>query len=269
MAMVNQKVLKSGFDSFSQTPMKGARMLENHRQLLRINRAHIFLDELHQDYDARGWYNLDPVFRHIITQHRKYDQVLHWSAQSWEYMDPFVRRNTDFVWQHTAVFRDPDTGKSRFGIHRAKKISGVERELKRRRPKILAKKWILIRPKIFNTYDSYKKIALTSKHVTDQELEAITDPYDGEVIEDLTAAQAAVHGIRDLVPSEFLEDPEEEEKDKIRALKAEHEAQDDGDLIEGQQPPDHGDPIEQIPNPRRGLFGKWIHRRDPPNKRTQ
>lgn len=208
MAEVCQRMINDGYDCFGSTPFLGARLIENHRQLLRIERAHIFFDEWHQDHDAKEWYNLDPVLRHIVTQHRKYKLVIHWSAQHYKFMDSYIRRETSFIWEHEALFRDRDSGSSRirfkipfceqvYGLHRAWKYAALEAELNHRNPKILEKKYFFIKPSIFKTYDSYKKILLTSKQLEDSELEKIKDPYNAPLITDAHAVATDIKHKRD------------------------------------------------------------------------
>jgi len=213
MAEACQQALKAGMDCFGTTPFKGARLLENHRQLLRIQNANIFFDEWHQDLDAKEWYHLDPVLKHIITQHRKYNLVIHWSAQAWQFMDSFIRRETAFVWEHEALFRNPTTGRSRIaakipffgeirGLHRATKYAAYEAELKHRKPKILAKKLFFIRGNVYNTYDSYKKIMLTSKQISDEEILKITDPYHSPKITNPSEAASKIKHKR-MIPDDL------------------------------------------------------------------
>jgi len=214
MAEVCQKVLASGSECFGTTPFQGARLLDNHRQLLRIENAHIFFDEWHQDHDAKAWYNLDPVLRHIVSQHRKYKLTIHWSSQHFLFMDSFIRRETDFVWDHEAINRDPMTGRSKitfprlgiYGLHRAIQYPALEVELKHRRPVVLSKRIFTIRKKIFDTYDSYKKIMLNASQVTDEEIAAITDPYKAEVIEKVEQGMSTVQAIRTLPKGLFSSD---------------------------------------------------------------
>lgn len=206
MTQIGQRLIKEGKDVFSTHEMKGSRPIENARQLIRMNHCTVFFDEMHQDYDARQWYNLDPVVKHVLTQSRKYSITVYWSAQDWFYMDPFIRRITDFAWMHEATFRDPDTGRSRIGRHRAYKVAGADLEMKRRRPQILARKTIWITKKIVGAYDSYKKIMLTSNKVTNEELEAIKDPYEAPVIEKIERAKhtgASIKAPRDIPPQLF------------------------------------------------------------------
>jgi len=220
MAEVCRQVLNAGLDCFGTTPFQGARLLENERQLLRIENAHIFFDEWHQDHNAKEWFNLDPVLSHIVTQHRKYNLVIHWSAQAFGFMDSFIRKETMFVWDHEALFRDPNTGRSKIvgklpfigkfnGLHKAIKYPAWEIELKHRKPKVLASRHFLIRENVYTTYDSYKKIMLTSKQVSDSELEAITDPYNAEVIKDVASVSHVKH--KRAVPDDILSsDPTED-----------------------------------------------------------
>jgi len=243
MAEVCQKLVKQGIDCFGTTPFEGARLLENHRQLLRVDGGHIFFDEWHQDLDAREWYHLDPVLKHIITQHRKYNLVIHWSAQAYAFMDPYVRRETTFVWDHEALFRDAQSGRSRVsgripflgevrGLHRRIKYPAWEVELKHRRPQVLSSQYFFIREKVYRTYDSYKKIALTSKHVTDGEIDAIRDPYKAEVIRDVKAVATVMH--KRPVPDVLLTGPgaTEQVQNKQRHLVGEQGRFDDDEQAE-------------------------------------
>ena len=234
MAEVCQRMIASGIDCFGSTPFAGARLLENHRQLLRIERAHIFFDEWHQDHDAKQWYNLDPVLRHIITQHRKYKLVIHWSAQHFKFMDSYVRRETTFIWEHEALFRDPDSGISRVkfnlpyfgkveGMHRAWKYAALEAELNHRKPKILEKKTFFIQAAVYNSYDSYKKIHLSAAQISNSEVEAISDPYLAPTIGDPHAtADGIVHARSVFLPpdpskngdADFVSEEERLNRDK-------------------------------------------------------
>jgi len=243
MAEVCQRMIASGIDCFGSTPFAGARLIENHRQLIRIERAHIFFDEWHQDHSAKEWYNMDPVLQHIVTQHRKYKLVIHWSAQHFLFMDSYIRRETTFVWQHEALFRDPDSGISRVqfnmpfvgevkGLHKAIKYAALEAELKHRKPLILEKRYFFIKPKVYNSYDSYKKILLTSDHVSNAELEAITDPYLAPKIDDVTKVAAEVTHYRkspDLSPDPFIDEIADLESQQ-NTLDSDNQTQDDEKL---------------------------------------
>jgi len=268
MAEVAQRMLKSGIDVFGNIAFDGGRLLENHRQLIRIENAHIFFDEWHQDHDAKQWYNLDPVLRHIVTQHRKYKLVIHWSAQSFFFMDSYVRRETTFVWDHEALFRDPDNGRSKVcaklpfigeikGLHRAIKYPAWEVELKHRHPKILEKKTFFIRRDVFESYDSYKKIMLSSSQVTDAELQAITDPYAAPKIENVHEVAAHTLAKRDATILMTAPDPsEDKDANLIREeyrFDRDNERENDVKLIQGNERPDDFrsrvevvDPIENL-----------------------
>lgn len=271
MAQACQAALRAGMDCFSTTPMKGARLLDNHRQLLRIESAHIFFDEWHQDLDAREWYHLDPVLKHIITQHRKYNLVIHWSAQAWKFMDPYVRRETMFVWDHEALFRDPNTGRSRivgwipfigkvYGLHRATKHPAWEIEISRRRPRVLATKRFFILPSVIETYDSYKKIMLTSKQVADSEIQAILDPYIASTITDIKQVETVKH--KRAIPDALLAAPANPGKDarpdlvgEQDALNDDEEAEDRVELSERQENADDGRAGMEVLNPVEHLGG--------------
>lgn len=182
MTQTALKLIKKGEIVFSRHEIEGAYPLVDERELLRMQHCHVFFDEWHQDHSAKEWYFLDEVVKHIVTQSRKYSILIHWSAQHWLYMDAFIRRNTDYVWEHEALFRDPNTGASRFGLHYARKITGLQAELKYRRPDILAKRYFFIKKKVYNAYDSFKPIMLSKAKISDEELEAIADPYQRERI---------------------------------------------------------------------------------------
>lgn len=273
MAEVCQRMLAQGFDCFGSTPFAGARLLENHRQLIRIEKAHIFFDEWHQDHDAKEWYNLDPILRHIVTQHRKYKLVIHWSAQHFMFMDPYIRRETTFVWDHEALFRDPDSGISRIqfkipyigevkGMHRAKKYAAWEIELKRRRPTVIEKKTFFIVPSVYNSYDSYKKIMLSAKHVSDADINAITDPYQTEKIDDPHQLAASIIHKRALVAA--ANPSEDEECDLIakqNALDGDNETQNNIELIERKNDADDLSASMEIRNPIENSGRQRLRRR--------
>jgi hypothetical protein len=182
MTSIALSLIQRGEIVFSRHELEGAYPLVDEREMLRMNDCHVFFDEWHQDHGAKEWWNLDEVLKHMVTQSRKYSIVIHWSAQHWLYMDSFIRRNTDYCWEHRALFRDADTGASKIGLHKAVKISGIDVELKRRQPEILAKKWIWIKPKVYQQYDSFKPIMISKTKLSDDEINAIADPYSRDKI---------------------------------------------------------------------------------------
>jgi hypothetical protein len=199
---------------FSRHEIEGAYPLVDERELLYMQHCHVFFDEWHQDHTAKDWYNLDEVVKHIVTQSRKYSIIIHWSAQHWLYMDSFIRRNTDFCWRHEALFRDPATGMSRFGLHRRTKVAGIEMELKHARPEVLANQLFLVRPKIYKKYDSFKPIMLSRAKLSDDEILAIKNPYSREathVTADDHSEKAAIAFLKndELVPEDVGADYEE------------------------------------------------------------
>jgi hypothetical protein len=177
MTQVALKLIERGEIVFSRHEIEGAYPIVSERELLRMHDCNVFFDEWHQDHSAKEWWDMDEVVKHIVTQSRKYSIIIHWSAQHWLYMDSFIRRNTDYCWQHEAMIRDPDTGNSRIGWHRARKIAGLEEELKHTRPQVLASKNIWIKKKIYEKYDSFKPIMLSKAKLSDDEINAIQDPY--------------------------------------------------------------------------------------------
>lgn len=180
MTQIALKLIEQGKIVFSRHELEGAYPILDEREMLRMRDCHVFFDEWHQDHSAKEWWNLDEVLKHMVTQSRKYSMIIHWSAQHWLYMDSFIRRNTDYVWEHQAKFRDPDTGESRIGWHRAKKIAGIEAELRHRNPKILATKNIWIKKNIYQKYDSFKPLMISKAKLSDEEINAIADPYSRE-----------------------------------------------------------------------------------------
>lgn len=165
---------------FSRHELEGAYPIVDEREMLRMSDCHVFYDEWHQDHSAKDWWDMDEVLKHIITQSRKYGIIIHWSAQHWLYMDAFVRRNTDYVWEHEALFRNPETGESRLHLHRTEKFTGLEVELKHRHPARLARKYFFATPKVFNNYSSYKPIMLSKEKLSDEDILKIQDPYSRE-----------------------------------------------------------------------------------------
>jgi len=182
MTQIALDLVRRGEIVFSRHEIEGAYPLVDEREMLRMTDCHVFFDEWHQDHSARDWWHMDEVLKHIVTQSRKYGITIHWSAQHWLYMDAFIRRNTDFCWEHVALARDPDTGVSRFGIHRAYKMAGIDVELKRKGRPPLARRWIFVSKRVYEKYDSFKPIMLSKAKLTDEEVAAISDPYSREPI---------------------------------------------------------------------------------------
>lgn len=271
MAETAQNLIKKKIDVFGTTPFKGGRVLENERQLMRIQNAHVFFDEWHQDHDAKEWYQMDPVLKHIVSQHRKYGLVIHWSAQNWFFMDAFIRRETAFVWEHEAMFRDRMSGRSRIrgtlpfigrfdGLSRAFKYAGMEAELRHRKPIILERRHMLFKESIYRTYDSYKTIALSSKQISDEEVLQIKDPYAQSVINDVSSIGPKTH-IRELPDNLIL--TQNIDNDHIYA-ENEKERQNDvyipGDIL--QNGSDHiiDQDVYEMPLAEVGFFTKILHR---------
>jgi len=210
-----------GRDCFGTFQVVGMRPIVDARQMIKMENARLYFDEWHQDNDAKAWWNLDPIIRHMVSQHRHYKLVIHYSTQSFFYMVRYIRLETSFVWQHEALFRDPDTGESKppwpfhkMHRHRKTRYFAQEFELKKRHPEILERKAYWMKKEVFEKFDSYKKIILTSKHISDEELEKIKDPYQTPVITDLHGAPAHlvrrdISKIGDLAPVEDEELPED------------------------------------------------------------
>lgn len=252
------RMIASGKDCFGTFSVVGMRPLEDARQMMKIEHAYLYFDEWHQDLDAKQWYNLDPVIRHMVSQHRHYHLVIHYSTQSFFYMDPFIRRETTFVWQHEALFRDPDTGVSRFGLHRKRKYNAKEIELKRRNPQCLAKKTFFLSPKVYTQYDSFKKVILTSKHVSDAELEAIKDPYAVPIIEDLSDAPVKIIK-RNVSPlKDELKRPYAQLEEEPTTF--EHEEYQDylAGGLEREEPTEEGESVMDVGEPPKGVTAKLV-----------
>jgi hypothetical protein len=177
MTQVALDLMKHDEIVFSRHEIEGAFAIEDERELLFMQHCHTFFDEWPQDHPAKDWWHLDPVTQHIVTQCRKYGITIHWSAQHWKYMDPFIRRNTDFVWRHEALWPNANTGKSRIGWHHMTKIAAIEAELEHARPTILASKYFRIKKKVYSKYDSFKPIMLTKAKISDEEILAVKNPY--------------------------------------------------------------------------------------------
>jgi len=230
------RMIAEGKDCFGTFSVKGMRPIQDARQMIKIENAFLYFDEWHQDLDAKQWYNLDPVIRHMVSQHRHYRLVIHYSTQSFFYMDPFIRRETAFVWQHEARFRDPDTGNSRFKLHTMRKYNAKDIELKRRNPPALAKKTFFLSPKVYLQYDSFKKVILTSKHVSDAELEAIQDPYTIAPIVDLNDAPVKIIKRDVSLLKKEVHQEEDETEEQPRGLQGQDDENDLPGSIEGEYP---------------------------------
>lgn len=182
MTKIALDLLSKGIRVYSRHEIKGARPLLDDKEMIYLEGCHVFLDEWHQDHDASEWRKLSPLVKHIVTQARKYGVTIHWSAQDWRYMDSYIRRNTEDCWIHNALWPDPLTGRSKIGLHSAKRVHGLELELQHRRPEVLQRKRFWIRKKVIEAYDSYKKIMLSSSQVSEEELQAIEDPTNRPAI---------------------------------------------------------------------------------------
>jgi len=251
MTQTALKLIERGEIVFSRHELEGAYPLVDEREMLRMRDCHIFFDEWHQDHNAREWFSMDEVLKHIITQSRKYGITIHWSAQHWLYMDSFIRRNTDFCWKHWAVWRDADTGISKIGMHKAIKVAGMEEELKHTRPDILAKKTIWIKKKVFSKYDSYKPIMLDKAKLSDDAIARILDPYAREK---MTITPKENHKVRSAVEvigssTDPLPDTLSEFEKSDTNNDAKTDAGDLEDRIEREYITDHADSLIEKSNP--------------------
>jgi len=249
MTQVALSLMQRGEIVFSRHELEGAYPLVNEREMLRMNDCHVFFDEWHQDHSAKDWWNMDEVLKHMVTQSRKYRIIIHWSAQHWLYMDSFIRRNTDFCWEHKSMMRDPDTGNSRIGLSRAWKVAGIEMELKRRQPEILAKKWIWIKKSVYANYNSFKPIMLSKEKLTDEEINAIADPYSRERI------HVTIQKSKSLSPNP-AKDGDADFVGEQNALDGYGQAQDDEKLRHGQNDADDLDAGIKVPHPIKKLRRK-------------
>lgn len=259
------RMIAKGRDCFGTFSVEGMRTIEDARQMIKIEHAFLYFDEWHQDLDARQWYNLDPVIRHMVSQHRHYHLTIQYSSQSFFFMDPFIRRETTFVWQHEALWRDPDSGESRppwpfhkMHRHRKAKFFAREIELKHRNPKALEGKSYWLNPKIYTKYDSFKKVILSSKHVSDIELETIKDPYLIAPIMEISLAQPReirrdVSSLKDALIQENKK-PEGEPSE----LNLEQNEQDGTGSIEGEEPTKNIDGVMEDLKPRERRAWKLI-----------
>jgi len=200
------KLIDQGINVYSRHEIKGSRPLLDDREMIYLENCHCFLDEWHQDHDASEWRKLSPLVKHIVTQARKYNITIHWSAQDWRYMDSYIRRNTEDCWCHNALWPDPMTGRSRLGLHRAYKVHGLDMELQRRKPDILARKTFRIKKRVYEAYDSYKKILLSATQVSNEELESINDPSVRDIVIDLSHARRGSYRNLELVDPELAPD---------------------------------------------------------------
>jgi len=243
------RMIAEGKDCFGTFSVKGMRPIQDARQMIKIENAFLYFDEWHQDLDAKQWYNLDPVIRHMVSQHRHYRLVIHYSTQSFFYMDPFIRRETAFVWRHEALFRDPDTGNSRFKMHRMAKYNAQEIELKRRNPKKLAGKTFFLSAKVYTQYDSFKKVILTSKHVSDADLQAIQDPYEIQPIENLEDAPVKIIKRNVSLFKDQLVEEHQEAEQEPRAFQDEQDQNNLPGGFNGEDPPENRDPVMDVRQP--------------------
>jgi len=217
MTKVALDLIKRGIPVYSRHEIKGARPILDDKELIYLEHCHVFMDEWHQDHDAAQWRQLSPLVKHIVTQARKYGITIHWSAQDWRYMDSYIRRNTEDCWQHWAIMPDELTGRSRIGLHRAIKIHGLDAELQRRKPKRLAGKFFFIRKAVITSYDSYKKILLTSAQINDEELAKILDPSERPATTEIKHIARGSFRQIELSPIEIQVMPEPDRGDELAA----------------------------------------------------
>jgi hypothetical protein len=155
---------------------KYARQLRHPLQLIYLSNSICFLDELQRWYPSDNS-QIDEVTMHIVSTHRHEKNIIHWSSQDHFFVHPYWRRETRYVWQYRSIWPDLITGDSKIGLHKRQLITAVDRELKRRKPKVIKKGhfWINKHTKsLFNTYEKLDVVAEDPK--TKDILAKITDP---------------------------------------------------------------------------------------------
>jgi len=164
--------------------------LSSFHQILYLKNSIIFIDEIQRFFPA-DHSQIDEIAQHIISTHRHDKNVIHWSSQAWEYVNPYIRRETAYAWEYHAIHRDALTGESKwFGTrlkrHRRLLINGVDLECKRRTAVIHRQQKFWIRKKGWDIYDSYEKInVVVPKKITDEYVASIKDPYQKSSTEEV------------------------------------------------------------------------------------
>lgn len=166
---------KNGKEVWSLRPMEGARTLKHPHQMIYLENAIVFLDELQRLYPADNR-PIDEITHHIISTHRHSKLAIHWASQDWEYVHKFWRLETGFCWRYEALWRDPESGESRIKRHKRTLVKGTHMELHRRKPDILKKEKFWITKKGIALFNSYEKIEVAMRKVTPEYIASIEDP---------------------------------------------------------------------------------------------
>lgn len=222
---------KYGKEIWSIRPMEGSRRLEHPHQLMYLlveeKDDHpgtiVFLDELQRYYPA-GNYPLDELTQHIISTHRHGKMTIHWASQDWFYVHKFWRLETSHCWRYEARFRNPETGESRIRLHRRTLVTGTDMELGRRRPDILKKEGFWITKKGVSRFNSYERIDVVPRKLTQEYIASIKDPRSDFI----------------LSPDEAIDQQAEPEAEN-RSLNEERESDHPTDEIEREQHTEHLD----------------------------
>jgi hypothetical protein len=167
---------KNAHEIWSLRPMEGAGRLTHPHQILFLTNSIIFLDELQRYYPADNRL-IDEITQHIVSTHRHDKNIIHYATQSHEYINAYWRRETSYVWRYRAIWRDVMTGESKIKRHERTMITGVDRELGRRRPEILRKERFWITKKGIARFNSYEKIDVVYKEIDANYIATLTDPH--------------------------------------------------------------------------------------------
>lgn len=132
------------------------------RQLYDLKNVDIIWDEIQKDLPTGAWMDTPRELKKVFSHLRKRGNRLYCNAQVYEDLDIAVRRQVDFAWNVSKKFGSPDVTatlpapKRIWGLIELKSFDPLDLEVekKSRKPNKVFPKWVLLRKKYIDMYDT-------------------------------------------------------------------------------------------------------------------
>jgi len=247
-AILREEKKKHGLEVWSIKPIVGAKRIRDPRQIIYLENAIIFLDEL-QKWCPADRTVMDEIMQEVISEHRHDHNVIHWASQDWKYVHPFIRYQTTLAWKYEAIHRDRLTGESHYcGIewlhrHRRDLVNGVDMERERRRPDIMRTEKFWITKKGIALFNSYEKMEVIGDDTTADIIAKLPNPHYAE--ENLSSTDKMIY-------------PNTQTESEHPSLVSNNEIDADDKSLPVPNQSDDAKPVADIRRPRSGKLGKRV-----------
>lgn len=132
---INEKFLEKYYETYQTDDTKQfLRYYIDSDQLLEIQNADVFIDEIGTYFDAQEYKNMSPQLKRWIQQHRKRGVEIWATAQDFAQLDKSFRRLTDTVYYNVKLIGSPDVSPTKpppkfiWGIVIQRKINPTDYE---------------------------------------------------------------------------------------------------------------------------------------------